>query len=323
MQVPALNIVEATAPGKQVLTGEYAVLAGAPALAAAIDRRVTCRISPASTGNWSFVSHGFEARAAHPREDLPDTGPAALARFALMSLEIDPRTLPEHLQIKIDSRPFYQDREKLGFGSSAACAVTVTAALAKLAGATSTLDHALATHRGLQGRAGSGVDVAASFRGGVIRFQDGRAQITRLPSDTHHMFVFTGEGADTPTLVRRFDTWRGQGSPPELRALVRSATAIADSGADFFDMLAEYIEVLLALDRAARIGIFSARHVRARSLAKEFGVLYKPCGAGGDMGMGVSRDPNALAAYRGRVEREGFLIVPTEIARHGLQVRLR
>ncbi len=319
----ALNTVEASAPGKQVLTGEYAVLAGAPALAAAVDRRVTCRISPASTGDWSFVSQGFEARAAHPRDDLPDTGPAALARFALMSLGIDPRTLPEHLRIQIDSRPFYRGRGKLGFGSSAACAVTVTAALARLAGTTPTLDHALATHRRLQGGGGSGVDVAASFRGGVIRFQDGRAQGARLPADTHHMFVFTGEGADTPTLVRRFDAWRGRGSPPELRALVRSATAIADSGADFFDMLAEYIEALLALDRAARIGVFSAPHIRARSLAKEFGVLYKPCGAGGDMGVGVARDPNALAAYRRRVEREGFLVVPTEIARHGLQVRLR
>lgn len=319
----ALNTVEATAPGKQVLAGEYAVLAGAPALAAAVDRRVTCRMSPASTGDWAFVSHGFEAHATYPPEDLPDTGPAALARFALMSLEVDPRTLPEHLQIQIDSRSFYQGREKLGFGSSAACAVTVTAALAKLAGITPTLDHALATHRGLQGGAGSGIDVAASFRGGVIRFQNGRAQSSRLPSDTYHMFVFTGEGADTPTLVRRFDAWRGQGSPPELCALVRSATAVADSGSDFLDRLAEYIDVLLALDRAARIGIFSAQHIRARSLAKEFGVLYKPCGAGGDMGVGVSRDSNALAAYRRRVEREGFLVVPAEISRHGLQVRFR
>lgn len=318
-----MHTVEATAPGKQVLTGEYAVLAGAPALAAAIDRRVSCRISPASTGDWSFVSRGFEASAAHPRDDLPDTGPAALARFALMSLDIDPRTLPERLRIQIDSRPFYRGREKLGFGSSAACAVTVTAALAKLAGTTPTLDHALATHRGLQGGTGSGVDVATSFRGGIIRFQDGRAIRTQLPSDTHHMFVFTGEGADTPTLVRRFDAWRGRGSPPELRALVRSATAVADSGADFLDLLADYIEALLALDRAARIGIFSAQHIRARRLAKAFGVLYKPCGAGGDMGVGVARDPDALAAYRGRVEREGFVVVPTEIARHGLQVRLR
>ena len=318
-----LNVIETTAPGKQVLTGEYAVLAGAPALAAALDRRVMCRMTPANKGDWSFVSHGFEARATHRRDDLPDTGPAALARFALTSLDIDPRTLPAHLQIQIDSRPFYQGREKLGFGSSAACAVAVTAALAELAGTTVNLEHALATHRSFQRGAGSGVDVAASFCGGVIRYQDGRPQSTRLPSDVRHMFVFTGVGADTRALVQRFDAWRGQSSPPELRALVRSAIAVADSGTDFLDLLAEYIDALLALDRAARIGIFSAQHLRAASLAKEFGVLYKPCGAGGDMGMGVSRDPNALAAYRGGIEREGFLVVPAEISRHGLQVRLR
>ena len=100
-----LNVIETTAPGKQVLTGEYAVLAGAPALAAAVDRQVMCRMTPANKGDWSFVSHGFEARATHRRDDLPDTGPAALARFALTSLDIDPRTLPAHLQIQIDSRP--------------------------------------------------------------------------------------------------------------------------------------------------------------------------------------------------------------------------
>ena len=317
------RVIEATAPGKQVLTGEYAVLAGAPALAAAVDRRVACRMTPADTGDWSFVSHGYEARAAHPRDDLPDTGPAALVRFAMASLGIDARTLPAHLQIQIDSRPFYDGTEKLGFGSSAACAVAVTGALAELAGVTPTLEHALTTHRGLQGGGGSGVDVAASWCGGVIRYQHGRPQDARLPPDIHPLFVFTGVGADTPTLVRRFDAWRGRESPPELRALVRSATAVADSGTDFLEALAEYIDALLALDHAARIGIFSAQHLRVARLAKEFRLLYKPCGAGGDMGMGVACDPNVLAAFRRRIEREGFLVVPAEIARHGLQVRLR
>ena len=319
-----LQFIEATAPGKQVLTGEYAVLVGAPALAAAVDRRVTCRITPATEGDWSFVCHGYEARAAHRRDELPDSGPAALARFALTSLDIDPRTLPAHLRIEIDSRPFYQDREKLGFGSSAACAVAITAALAGLARVTApTLQHALATHRSWQGGAGSGVDVAASYCGGVIRYQDGRPQKARLPSNIHHTFVFTGVGADTRVLVRRFDAWRGDGLPPELRDLVRAASAIADSPSSFLDLLAEYIDALIAMDRAARIGIFSPQHLLAMRLAKEFGVLYKPCGAGGDMGMGVARDPGALAAYRRRIEGEEFLVVPTEISRHGQQVRLR
>ena len=322
--VADLSVIEAVAPGKQVLTGEYAVLAGAPALAAAVDRRVRCRVTRASAGDWSFVSRGYNARAAHRRDELPDTGPAALARFALKSLDVDPRTLPAHLEIEIDSQPFYQDREKLGFGSSAACAVAVTAALAELAGiAPPTLQHVLATHRGWQGGAGSGVDVAASYCGGVIRFQDGRPQGARLPSDIHHTFVFTGVGADTRALVRCFDAWRGDRMPQELRDLVRSATAIADSPARFLDLLPRYIDALIHMDRAARIGIFSPQHVHAGRLAKKFGVLYKPCGAGGDMGVGVTLDPNALAAYQRRIEREGFLVVPAEISRHGLQVRRR
>ena len=316
-------ILEASAPGKQVLTGEYAVLAGAPALAAAVDRRVTCRVTPRTGGDWTFVSRGFEARAAHRRHLLPDNGPAALARSALTSLDIDPRRLSPHIQFEIDSRPFYRGAEKLGFGSSAACAVAVAGVFARLAGTTATLEHALATHRGWQGGAGSGVDVAAAYCGGVIRFQQGRSQRAELPSDMHHMFVFSGASADTRALVRRFDAWRGDRLPAELRDLVRFAEAIADSPSDLLALLPQYIEALLAMDRAARIGIFSSQHLRLMRLANEFGVLYKPCGAGGDLGVGVSSDPAALAAYRGRIEGEGFLVVPAEISPHGLQIRLR
>ena len=37
-------MIVASAPGKAVVSGEYAVLAGAPALIAALDRRVTCTL---------------------------------------------------------------------------------------------------------------------------------------------------------------------------------------------------------------------------------------------------------------------------------------
>ena len=52
-------MIEASAPGKLVLSGEYAVLSGGPALVAAVDRRVTCTLSSREQGGWRFLSSGF------------------------------------------------------------------------------------------------------------------------------------------------------------------------------------------------------------------------------------------------------------------------
>lgn len=52
----SINQVESSAPGKLVLSGEYAVLAGAKALVAAVDRRVVCLVQRRNEGDWSFKS---------------------------------------------------------------------------------------------------------------------------------------------------------------------------------------------------------------------------------------------------------------------------
>ena len=176
--MPASGFVQASAPGKLVLAGEYAVLAGAPAVVAAIDRRVTCRIAARERGGWSFRSHGFEARSSHSRHALPTApgDPATLAHHALRRLGMDPGTLPAHLDFEIDSRPCFQGAAKLGLGSSAAATVAVAAALSALGGVEYALPQLLAIHRDLQGGSGSGLDVAASFQGGVIRYQSGEAR---------------------------------------------------------------------------------------------------------------------------------------------------
>ncbi|HEY6036147.1 MAG TPA: hypothetical protein VIV58_17845, partial [Kofleriaceae bacterium] len=45
----------ATAPGKLILTGEYAVLDGAPALVVAVNRRVTARRRTGPYGSSPFL----------------------------------------------------------------------------------------------------------------------------------------------------------------------------------------------------------------------------------------------------------------------------
>ncbi len=130
--------IVASAPGKLVVSGEYAVLVGAPALVLAVDRRVTCSLSDAATGGWRFTSNGYAPDARHPlatllgETPLPRTDPAYLCQHVLRRLltaGIALDTLPTALTIDIDSRAGFDAGHKLGLGTSAAVCATLSGAL--------------------------------------------------------------------------------------------------------------------------------------------------------------------------------------------------
>lgn len=316
--------VTASAPGKLVLAGEYAVLAGAPALVAAIDRCVTCRLTARQTGHWQLVSRGFEAHCRCRREALGDAaaGPAALVRHALAALGLDWCQLPAHLHVEIDSRPCYRDGAKLGLGSSAAALVAVAAALAALVGRNCELEPLIAAHRAMQGGAGSGLDVAAAWHGGVVRFQHGRAAPVRLPDDLHYALAHAGWSTATPRLVARFESWRRGGPQPALQRLIERATEVAAAADDTLARLGAYADALHRLDEVANLGIFSPPHRQGRALAARHGVLYKPCGAGGgDMGIAISDDATALAAWCKAASTAQLSIVDAAFAAEGARAQ--
>ena len=99
------------------------------------------------------------------------------------------------------------------------------------------------------------------------------------------------------------------------------AEDVAEAGDAFLEPLAPYIEALEALDRAADIGIVSEPHRQAGVLARDHGLLYKPCGAGGgDMGIAFATDAQAIASFRRAVEQIGLLVVPGAIATNGARL---
>ena len=74
------------APGKLVLVGEYAVLDGAPAVVAAVDRGVACAVSPApdrrieTPGDARFARATLETLGAPPaRYRFSDWNPSPTA----------------------------------------------------------------------------------------------------------------------------------------------------------------------------------------------------------------------------------------------------
>ena len=165
--------------------------------------------------------------------------------------------------------------------------------------------------------------MAASWHGGVVRYRDERAEAAALPAGVHLAFVHAGWSSETRRLVARFDAWRKGRVPPALRALMDCAEALAAARgpAAFLANLAAFAQGLRALDRAARIGIYSAAHQAGHAAAQRAGVLYKPCGAGGgDMGMAVAEDADALRAWRQAATAAGLHPIRAGISPHGVRV---
>ena len=195
------TVVSADAPGKLFLTGEYAVLGGAPALVAAVDRRVEVRVRMEPGPDTVVVESIAEGnRHTASRGPLPagDAGAvlAALRVARARGLEVG------RVDVTVDSRAFLLGGRKLGLGRSAA---TVTAAIAALVGSEDGFAGALEAHADCQGGRGSGGDVAASFHGGVVEVQRGDqrlAVIARvLPAALHLVAGYTGEPALTDPIA--------------------------------------------------------------------------------------------------------------------------
>lgn len=278
----------ATAPGKLILAGEYAVLDGAPALVVAVDRRAVARLGATPRGSSPFLIAVADEIAA--RRGAAD--PAARAA----------------LEISVDSTAFYERITKLGLGSSAAVTVAATALALGTVDRDEVLAVALAAHaraQGPRGTPGSGADIAASVHGGTLEFSRPggtgpcRIQHRRWPASVALVPFFTGTPADTGHLVARVQSARASNpvavdaalaaiadasraacaaltAPPELASLALiGALALAANATD-------------RLAIAAGIDLVPSCVTRARSLLARLGGTAKTTGAGGgDVGIAV------------------------------------
>jgi phosphomevalonate kinase len=205
----------ATAPGKLIVTGEYAVLDGAPAIVIAVDRRAIARRNATPRGSSPFLLAVADEIAA--RRGAAD--PAATAA----------------LEVSVDSTAFYDRMTKLGLGSSAAVTVAATALALGTADRHEVLEVALAAHaraQGPLGARGSGADIAASVHGGTIVFSlPGGAgpchvERRRWPASVAIFPFFTGAPADTAQLVGRVQAARDAHRTAVDAALTAVAVAI-------------------------------------------------------------------------------------------------
>ncbi len=356
-------IVTATAPGKLVLLGEYAVLEGAPALVMAVDRRAEVRLEPRAQSPCVLRAPGIIADTAAftvrgdgtlAWEDTPgvDTDRLQLVAQVVQTLVqrgvLSPSALPSFAATLI-TQSFFQatprgENEKLGLGSSAALTVALASALSELAGVRYDVHDSewfaalVNAHRALQGGHGSGLDIAASLFGGLLDYRlhaqanEPQVRALTLPDGIALCFVWTGRGASTQSFLHSFARWKTS-APAQWREVMQTLSTIAEAGAKaarehdsrrLVEAVSQYAQALRVLGTASKMTVFSAEHSEIATLAGSLGLAYKPCGAGGgDLGVAVSLDPERLRRLEHAVGAAGYSIVALQIEGEGVRTQRR
>jgi phosphomevalonate kinase len=280
--------MRAIAPGKLVLTGAYAVLEGAPAIVVAVDRYAVADASRRSRASAPEVDGAFES------------GPAP---------ETDVRA-------QQDARG-----RKLGIGSSASALVAALAADALERGedvaAEAVRARIFASARAAHARAqsgGSGIDVAASVYGGLLRYaivgETATVRPLALPPNLVVAAFASGVAARTSDLRARVDHARAK-APRDFARHFDAMHSVAVAAADgleageshaFIAAARAYGELLDELGRMTEAPIVTPEVRELAALAavgagSSGGAAFLPSGAGGGdvaVWIGASAPPGAF-----------------------------
>jgi phosphomevalonate kinase len=288
-----------------VLSGAYAVLEGAPALVAAVDRYVVA-----------------DSGAEPPL--VTDEVAQAIAQGAI---ERAPGFDATALREKTPSG----DR-KLGLGSSAAI-VAASIAAQWLTGDGGGEDFtrrvflaALAAHRAAQ-PGGSGIDVAASCFGGVVRCQlaGDALEVTAasLPGDLHVTVYACPESASTQRMLAAVHAFRDHdnaGYQQVMTAIADGAKLAieADSASSFVAAQRMQYLALSELGRAAGVAIVTDAVAALDEVARQHGGCVGPSGAGGgDVALRFGEQPPTKALSE-RAEQLGLVALDIRLAARGV-----
>jgi phosphomevalonate kinase len=314
-------MITSTAPGKLFLAGEWAVLRGAPAIVAAIDRVVRVDVQPDDALTIESPAEGrtWSGAVGTASRETGDVG-AVLAVWRRLGAKRG--------RVTVDSRAFLIGERKLGLGRSAA---TIAAAAVACRGSEGlpvaravVLVDALAANAIFQDGQGSGADVAAAVYGGVVTAEprDGSLVVERhaLPEGLHLVAGWTGTSAATMPLVSAF---ADMATPPSLADLTATAHAAAAAlAARDRERLCEAIDragdLLVRFGEETGLPIVTPALARLVDLARRAGAVAKPSGAGaGDCGIALAPTASVAAAVRAAWRDAGILPLDVTVAREG------
>lgn len=310
----------ASAPGKMMLSGEYAVLDGAPAIVAAVQRRAVVRVVPEGSAD---VARGLD----HAEPRFPEV--AATRALAERDLGF---TLEGELGVDVSA--LRGAEVKLGLGSSAAAAAATAALMFAKAGREATdaelFDLAIRGHEEVAPQ-GSGADVAAAVHGGTIHYLAPIRQVRAVlwPVGLVASVVFTGQAASTRELVGKVRALQASDRgryDRNMRRLGAGAVALAKAfdAADLAAIVAaadDYGKAMGALGAAAGAPIVEERLTRIAALARDAGGAAKPSGAGGgDVAIAFFTDTEASGSFARACASEGFEVLDVDLGGPGARI---
>jgi len=323
--------IMASAPGKVVLSGEYAVLDGAPAVCMAVDRRARVFVTDHDEDHHVVTALGYAESAGRFKssngalEWLAGGEEFKLVEDLWRTAGID-ATRNYLFQLNTDDFIDAASGAKIGIGSSAALMTALAAALCDLTGIDDEASSiAFAAHRAFQKGMGSGVDIACCSLGGLVEYTMGNGTGLRLawPDGLAFGLFWSGVPASTSAKLKHLI----KSDPRPSRAALAYASkrvASAWSGGNAQKILNEYRDynqVLREFSDDHELGIFDAGHAEMVAAAAAAGLVYKPCGAGGgDIGIVLASDAESIAAFVDRANEQNFRHLAVKVDPLGVQV---
>lgn len=354
--------LRASAPGKLILLGEYAVLEGAPALVMAVNRFAEVALEPISL-NHCLVD-APEIGVFDLPFDVTENGeisfPSSITketekRLSFFSTGFEYanqigkqgwRNLP-FFKITLDTSQFFteEDNQKLGLGSSAALTAALISALIQFIDnkfeaprqTQKIFEASLRAHRKAQGNLGSGIDVAASVFGGILKYKIVDREFVKMPlyetltipPNLHILILWTGRSASTGHFVQKVETFK-RTEPKNFEKIINRMSAISVEGIEafrrkntsqFMDAVKQYSIQMKNLGEKSGVPIVSEVHQKISEIVIEGGGVYKPSGAGGgDLGIAFCESAVVKERIAGKLLRDGFKTINLEIAAKGIQV---
>lgn len=322
------NKVTVKIPGKLFITGEYAVVYGAPAIIAPVNRFAEITISennsrgcsvvtsyPGGGENIRFTCNNGEVKFENLSDELYDKMGFFISAFTLF-LKINPscKTKLENISVIIDTKEFYAPSGiKYGFGSSAAVTTGVLKALYEYCkpGEITPLflfEAGARAHYEAQGKTGSGGDIALSAFGNTILFtkkskDDTRIVSVKISDNIYILPVWTGFAAYTGEMLQKIENFRLENSKLFEALLYKMKNTAGLTGDNlsagnekiFIENIGLYGELLKKLDKLSNAGIYSPEHLEIETIVKKQGGVYKPSGAGGgDFGLAFFLDKESI-----------------------------
>jgi phosphomevalonate kinase len=317
-----------------MVSGEYVVLEGAPALVAAAAARAFITLKPRPP-----VTHDRSPEPRTPSLGLPELPPEVLLSRSCAERIFGALAMTN---LELDTSALRSEGQKLGLGSSAAAAAATVAAIASAHGQSlhdpevrmRLLPLALEGHASIAPE-GSGADVAASTLGGFVRVRrEGKALDARpieWPHGIRLCLVWTGKPARTSDLVRVVKSFAARDASGYRRAIepLHEAAAELLSAVERGDVnaaiecAAAHHDAMDLLGRSAGAPIVTPELTLASELARSVGGAAKPSGAGGgDVAIAFLKSEDARHALSEACRERGLTVLSLGLGDEGVRTEV-